>query len=76
MQKLDVVQDAPQLANDRQQRAGCGRYDSCCCRRYIVLAVFFVRTSCSPESLARLANVGDRLHSLLFIGKCPRQLML
>ena len=41
MQKMDPVQNAPQLANDRQQRAGCGRYYTCCCRRYTVLAVVF-----------------------------------
>ena len=42
MQKMDLVQHAPQLTNDRQQRAGGGLYDTCCCRRYIVLAVLFV----------------------------------
>ena len=36
---MDLVQHAPQLTNDRQQRAGCGLYDTCCCRRYTVIAV-------------------------------------
>ena len=45
--KMDLVQHAPQL-DDRQQRAGCGLYDTCCCRRYTA--------SCSPGSLAVLAK--------------------